>query len=58
MYEYHGWITLEVTPSSEEVDNEFDLLWNIHKLVSNLLEDFREEHRIVGLKVVNGEHLI
>ena len=57
-YEYHGWITLEVTPSSEEVDNEFDLLWNIHKLVSNLLEDFCAEHRIAGLKVVNGQHLI
>ncbi len=55
MYEYHGWITLRVTPG--EVDNEEEKLWEINKYAKNIIDNFADKHGFAGLNVVNGEHL-
>lgn len=55
MYEYHGWITLGVSP--REVESEQEKLWEVSDRVGRLLKDFQHEYCIASLKVINGRHL-
>lgn len=40
MYEYHGWITIRVTPG--EIDNEEEKLREISNYAGKIIEDFDE----------------
>jgi hypothetical protein len=56
MYEYHGWITLRMTPG--EIDNEEALLWEAHQKIKNVLSSFNHRNRISDLKIMNGQYFL
>lgn len=52
MYEYHGWITLRESPSSEEDDIKFSL---IIQDIQKYFDDLEWPSGILNLRPINGD---
>ena len=54
MVEYHGWITIRDSPSEGDEERTASFAGSLEERINRL----RAEHRIIGMRVVNANHMI